>query len=169
MKIWHVVHSKPQKESLLFEQLWLRRIETYYPRIRVQPINPRAHKIKPYFPGYLFICDDLIHNIKSDLRWMPGAIGLVSFGDEPATVPDEVILKIKRKVDNIVNEGEDELDGLDSGDPILIRDGPFDGYKAIFDAHISGTRRVRVLLELLKGRQLRVELPVEQIELIKRF
>jgi transcriptional antiterminator RfaH len=169
MKIWHVVHSKPQKESLLCEQLWLRRIETYYPRIRVQPINPRAHKIKPYFPGYLFICDDLIHNITSDLRWMPGAIGLVSFGDEPATVPDEVMQKIKLRVDSIVNEGVDVLDGLESGVPIVIKDGPFYGYTAIFDAHLSGTGRVRVLLELLKSRQIRVELPLNQIEWIKRF
>jgi transcriptional antiterminator RfaH len=169
MKIWNVVQSKPQKEALLCEQLCLRRIETYYPRIRIQPVNPRAHKIKPYFPGYLFICGDLGHKITSDLHWMPGAIGLVGFGDEPATVPDELIQKIKFKVDSINNVGADVFNELEPGVPIVIRDGPFDGYEAIFDGRLSGTTRVRVLLEVLKGRQFRLELPVEQIERKKRF
>jgi transcriptional antiterminator RfaH len=168
MKMWYVIHSKPQKEALLCEQLSLRRIETYYPHIRVQPVNPRAHKIKPYFPGYLFICVDLIREITSSLRWMPGAISLVSFGDELATVPDELIQIIKLKVDRINDVGGEIFNGLEYGDPIVIRDGPFKGYEAIFDVRISGARRVRVLLELLKGRQVRMELPVEQIELIKR-
>jgi transcriptional antiterminator RfaH len=169
MKMWHVVHSKPQKEALLCEQLSLRRIETYYPRIRVKPINPRARKIKPYFPGYLFICVDLIREITSSLRWMPGAMDLVCFGDEPAVVPDELIQKIKLKVDSINNVTVESCDGLEPGVPIVIREGPFHGYDAIFDARLSGTKRVRVLLEFLKGRKYLVELPVDQIERKKRF
>jgi transcriptional antiterminator RfaH len=56
---WYVKHSKPNKEELLNEQLRLRRIETYYPFIKVRPVNPHALKIKPYFPGYLFIRTNL--------------------------------------------------------------------------------------------------------------
>ena len=169
MKMWYVLNSKPQKESLLFEQLCSRRIEAYYPCIRVQPVNPRAHKIKPYFPGYLFIWIDLLQEVESSLRWMPGAIGLVSFGGEPANVPDEFLQIIKAKLNKINKLGSEVLDDLEPGVPIVIRNGPLDGYEAIFDAHLSGTGRVRVLLEVLKGRQFRVELPVEQIERIKRF
>ena len=169
MNQWFVVNSKPQKESLLCDQLELRGIETYYPRLRVKPVNPRAHKIKPYFPGYLFISVDLIQEITSSLRWMPGAMDLVCFGNEPAVVPDELIQKIKLKVDNINNVHIESFNGLEFGVPIVIREGPFDGYEAIFDARISGTQRARVLLELLKGRKFRVELPVKQIEQKKRF
>jgi transcription elongation factor/antiterminator RfaH len=169
MKMWYVVHSKPQKEALLCEQLNSRRIETYYPRIRVKPINPRAHKIKPYFPGYLFICVDLNKEITSSLRWMPGAMDLVCFGDEPAVVPDELIQKIKQEIDSINHVPVKLFDGLEPGVQIVIRDGPFQGYEAIFDARLSGTKRVRVLLELLKGRKYLVELPVDQIERKKRF
>jgi transcriptional antiterminator RfaH len=56
---WFVLHSKPHKEELLAEQLELRRIETFYPRIRVQVVNPRARKVRPYFPGYVFMHVDL--------------------------------------------------------------------------------------------------------------
>jgi hypothetical protein len=38
----YVLHSKPHKDELLAEQLELRRIETIYPRIRVQVVNPRG-------------------------------------------------------------------------------------------------------------------------------
>ena len=120
MKIWHVVHTKPQKEALLCEQLSLRRIETYYPCMRVKPINPRAHKIKPYFPGYLFICVDLVREITSSLRWMPGAMDLVCFGDEPAVVPDELIQKIKLKVDSINHVPIELCDGWNEGFQLLF-------------------------------------------------
>ena len=52
---WYVMQSKPNKEELLYEQLRTRDIDAYYPCIKVQPVNPRARKLKPYFPGYLFI------------------------------------------------------------------------------------------------------------------
>ena len=168
MNQWYVVNSKPQKESLLCDQLELRGIETYYPRLRVKPVNPRAHKVKPYFPGYLFASLDLQGNMISGLRWMPGVKGLVSFGGEPATVPEDFLQKIRLRVDEINSLGAELRDGLKPGAPIVIRDGLFKGYAAIFDAHVSGNKRVRVLLELLKGRQFRVELSVEQVERIKQ-
>ncbi|PIU33441.1 transcription/translation regulatory transformer protein RfaH, partial [Candidatus Shapirobacteria bacterium CG07_land_8_20_14_0_80_39_12] len=56
---WYVLHSKPNKEELLWEQLNIRKVETFYPRIRVQTVNPRARKVKAYFPGYVFVHVDL--------------------------------------------------------------------------------------------------------------
>jgi transcriptional antiterminator RfaH len=48
---------------------------------------------------------------------------------------------------------------------VLISDGPFAGYEAIFDARISGSERVRVLLQLLNNqRQVPVELDASQIK-----
>jgi transcription elongation factor/antiterminator RfaH len=169
MKRWYVIHSKPQKEMLLWEQLWLQRMETYYPCIQVHPVNPRASKTKAYFPGYLFIRVDLEQENISKLTWMPGAIGLVRFGGEPAVVPDTLLAEIQRKVEEINTAGGEILYGLKSGDPIVIREGPFEGYEAIFEARLPGSMRVKVLLELLQGRQLRMELPVEQIERTRGF
>jgi transcription antitermination factor NusG len=100
---------------------------------------------------------------------MAGAIDFVSFGNDPATVPDELIHKIKLRVDIINNVSNEGFGGLKPGVPIIIRDGLFDGYEAIIDSRLSGTKRVRVLLEILKGRQFRLELPVTQIEPMKRF
>ena len=70
MMQWYVLQSKPQKESLLHDQLCLRGIEAYYPRLYLKPANPRARKSRPYFPGYLFIHVDLENTGLSRLQWM---------------------------------------------------------------------------------------------------
>src|SRR6266540_2341333 len=80
MLTWYVMRSKPNKEELLYQQLLLREIDTYYPSIQVHPVNPRSLKIKPYFPGYLFIRTNLEIVGISTLQWLPGAIDLVNFG-----------------------------------------------------------------------------------------
>jgi transcriptional antiterminator RfaH len=160
---WYVLHSKPRKEELLREQLDNRKIETFFPRIRVQVVNPRARKIRPYFPGYVFVYLDLEQTSMSTLQWIPGATGLVSFGGEPAHVPDGLIQAIRRRVDEINAAGGELFDALKPGEPVVIDSGPFAGYEAIFDTRLPGTERVRVLLKLLRNRQMPLDLPAGQV------
>jgi transcription antitermination factor NusG len=162
---WYAIQSKSQKEGLLCEQLELSNIEAYFPRIRVQPVNPRARKFRAYFPGYLFVRVDLELIGLSVLQWMPGSIGLVNFDGEPAYVPDALLQAIRQRVEKINLAGADMLEKLKSGDAVVIKDGPFAGHEAIFDARLPGNERVRVLLELLRGQQIRLELPAGQIGL----
>jgi transcription antitermination factor NusG len=100
---WYTYHSQPYKEDLLWQQLQARNIEGYYPRIRVQTVNPRARKIKPYFPGYLFVHVDLDQIGISAVRWMPYGTGLVSFGGEPSIIPDGLIAAIRQRVGEIAS------------------------------------------------------------------
>ncbi len=163
MAPWYVLQSKPQKEGLLCEQLALRGFETYYPRVRVRTVNPRARKMKSYFPGYLFVQLELKKTDLASLRWLPGAVGLVSFQGEPADVPDNLVQAIQKRVDEINAAGGEHLEGLKPGDTVTIQDGPLAGQEAIFDKRLSGPDRVRVLLNLLQGRRLPVDLPAGQI------
>jgi transcriptional antiterminator RfaH len=164
MERWYVLQSKPQKEKLLYEQLCLRDIEAYYPSIRVNPVNPRARKFKSYFPGYLFVHVDLELVGISSLQWVPGAIGLVHFGGEPASIAESVLQAIRWKVEKCISDDSYFYSGLKPGDTVSISDGPFSGYKAIFDTRLSGSQRVQVLLEVLRDHQLRVELPARYIQ-----
>lgn len=84
---WYVVRSKPRKEEFLAEQMQMRKMEIFDPRIRVQTVNPRARKIKSYFPGYVFVHLDLEKTGTFSMQYIPGATGLVSFGGEAADVP----------------------------------------------------------------------------------
>lgn len=166
---WYVLHSKPHKEEFLAEQLELQRIETFYPKIRVQVVNPRARKVRPYFPGYLFTRIDLEKVGWSALQYVPGSAGLIAFGGEPAFVPDGLIHAIQQRVNEINSAGGELFDALRSGETVLVHSGPFAGYEAIFDVRLTGTERVRVLLKLLRNRQLPVELPAAYIRLKKKL
>lgn len=162
---WYALRSKPRKEDVVWRQVRTQGFETFYPRLRVNPVNPRSKKIKPYFPGYLFVYADLDEVGLSVFRWMPHAVGLVSFGGEPAPVPENLIHAIRKRVDEIAEAGGEVLDGLKQGDVVRINEGPFRGYEAIFDGSLPGKERVRVLIELLGNqRKVPLELKTGQIK-----
>ena len=165
---WYVLHSKPNKEELLWEQLTLRNIEVFYPRIRVHPVNPRARQVRAYFPGYVFVHVDLEQVGLAALQWMPGATGFVSFDNQPSMVPDALIPMLKKRIEEINLSGEEIVDGLQPGDLVQIRSGPFAGYEAIFDARLAGNERVRVLLKMLQGRLTKMEISASQLESRKK-
>jgi transcriptional antiterminator RfaH len=161
---WYALRSKPHKDEFVWHQVLARGIECFYPRIKVNPVNPRAKKIKPYFPGYMFVRVDLEDVGVSSFKWMPHTLGLVSFGGEPAMVPDNLIHAIEKRVKEVNTAGGEEFDGLKSGDKIWIHSGPFSGYEAIFDYRIPGKERVRVLLQFLGDpRTVQVELDANLI------
>jgi transcription antitermination factor NusG len=161
---WYALRSKPRKEALLWQHAQSRGFEIFYPRIPVKRANPRARPVAPYFPGYMFVRTNLAEVGVSVFAWMPNALGLVSFGGEPAEVDTELIDAVRRQVYAIADAGGELFHGLKKGDPVLIKAGPFAGYEAIFDGHASGADRVRVLLELLNDRQVAVELGAGQLQ-----
>lgn len=165
---WYVLRSKPRKENVVWQQVRNQGFETFYPRLRVNPVNPRARKLRPYFPGYLFVKADLEDVGISAFQYMPHTLGLVSFGGEPADVPDSLIAAVRKRVEEIASAGGDVFDGLKKGDAVRIEAGPFEGYEAIFDTRLPGTERVRVLLGFLSNRQVPVELDAGQIRQTKK-
>lgn len=166
---WYALRSKPRKEDVVWRQVLARKLEVFYPRLRVNPVNPRAKKVKPYFPGYLFVRVDVDEVGLSYFQWMPHALGLVSFGGEPAPVPENLIHAIRTRVEEIAKAGGEVLADLKSGDPVRISDGPFKGYEAIFDTRLPGPDRVRVLLKFLGNqRRVPVDLNAGQIKRLKK-
>jgi transcription antitermination factor NusG len=144
---WYVMHSKPQKEAFLRERLRIQRDE-------------------PFFPGYLFVDVDLEEISISELRGIPGSIGIVSYGGERAYIGDALILAIQKQVNEINDSVNFYVDRFRPVDLVVINDGPFANSKALFDCRLSGSDRVRVLLELLQGQQIRLELSGRQLQTI---
>lgn len=152
---WYVLQSKPRKEVQVHRYLLERDIEVFFPNLRVKPVNPRSATIRPYFARYLFIQVDFDAVSANSLRWMPGALGLVEFGGEPAVVPDNYVFELRRRLARLKEIEFTRLDDLKHGEPVSITQGPFDGYEAIFDVRLSGEDRAQVLLHWL-GRQIKV-------------
>lgn len=179
---WYALHVKPHKERFVHERLLspqgiplidsiddeLRRIEIFFPAVRVKPKNPRAAKTRPYFPGYLFVHADLEILGDNAFSWVPGAHGLVSFGDTPAVVPEALIRELRQRVDQIEMAGGLVAEALKPGDPVRITEGPFAGYEAIFDAQLPGRERVQVLLTFLSRHPQRVQLDISDVEKVKK-
>lgn len=161
---WYALHSKPNREEFLVEQLKSRDIEVYYPFLRVRPVNPRAKTRKPFFPGYLFIRADLQKGNSLSFDHVPGAANLVCFGGEAAHVPENIIQAIRTKVE-ILNSSPEVDSAVQPGDIVTVQNGPFEGYEAVVDTRLSGADRVRILLNLLQAKNLTVELPLSQVKL----
>ncbi len=120
MNSWYALHSHPRKEEALYSQATAAGIETYYPYIPAHPVNPRARKIKAYFPGYIFVRVDLEAIGLTTFQYMPNANGLVSFGGEAAIVPDSLIHAVQKRVDEITMQGGEVYLNLKPGKTVVI-------------------------------------------------
>ena len=164
---WYTIFCKPRKEAQVADYLRSQNIDVYYPTYRVKPVNPRASKVRAFFPRYLFVHAELASIGESALQWVPGAVGLVKFGGAPAVVPDEFVDHLQERIAQIEAAGGLHLDGLEQGDPVRIKHGPFAGFDAIFDVNLSGAERVQVLLHWL-GREMKVKVNANVIEKRRR-
>ena len=141
-----------------------RGFEVFYPRIKVNPVNPRARTMRPYFPGYMFISAELEQVERPVLAWIPFSLGLISFDNKAAQVPESIVLALRKHM-----EAQHKTGGMPSvlaerGEMVTIQNGLFAGYRAIFDTNLSGTERVRVLISYLKNNQVTLEISASQIK-----
>lgn len=160
---WYALRVKPHKERAVYELLQTQPGMVFFPTVRVKPVNPRAAPIRPYFPGYLFVQADLEEAGLHVYSWLPGTRGLVSFGDIPAVVPDNMIAELRQRLRQIEADGGLLHGRYRQGERVRIVSGPFAGYEAIFDAHLPGAERVRVLLAFLSHHPQPVKLNATQI------
>ena len=162
---WYVVHSKPQKETWLYNQLSALQVEVYYPCLRVKYGKTYSYKSKPYFPGYLFVNVDLDITGTSVLQWIPGSLGLITFGGEPACVPDGLLQSIRHRVDEINSARDKMRESLRPGDEVVVHSGLFAGYDAIFCTRLRDNERAQVLLKVLQDQVIRISLPLCELTL----
>lgn len=160
---WYVMRSKAHKEEQLERELRARQVDCFFPFLKVEPVNPRSKRIRPFFPNYLFVQIDLEEMNTTFLQWVPHSQGLVCFGGELAIVPDSLVYGIKKKLDAINAEGGLKARGYEAGETVRVTDGHFCGYEGIFETYLDGRDRVRILLDMLNGRKVPLELNQRQL------
>lgn len=164
MEEWYAIQAKPRKEFAACAALAsIEGVEAYLPTLRVEPVNPRARKIHAFFPGYLFVCADLVQIGLSAIRWTPGVARVLDCGGVPVSIPQPVIEEIRRRVEEVQQEGAFGLRQFRRGDWVRITKGPFQGLEGMFDTRIGGRTRARILVEFL-GRLTTTELDVRYLE-----
>ena len=133
------------------ENLERQQAECYCPLIQVEKLRrgKRVHVEEALFPGYFFInFDPQKSNLTyTAIRSSRGVSKIVRFGEEPAKVPESIILQIKDcEKANLLPLNAPNLP--QKGDTVIIVEGPFKGLQAVY-SQTDGQKRSIVLISLL--------------------
>ena len=152
---WYVIHTHPRQERRADENLRAWGLETFSPLISVAGSRSRCSGTvaplrqprvpKPLFPGYIFArfdCQSLLHKV----RFTRGIHHVVSFGDAPIPVDNELIAIIRSRIGE---NGFVRLEELHPNDKVLIESGPFQGFMGVFEKRLRDPDRVVVLLSTI--------------------
>lgn len=146
---WYVIHTKPRQEQRALLNLERQNYECYLPMLAVEKLQQGKLTIvsEPLFPRYLFIRLDTNQSSQSwsPVRSTKGVSRLVTFGNEPAKI-DEQLVETIRAHSNAISQQPQKF--FTPGERLLITDGPFEGIEAIFHMN-KGENRAMVLIELL--------------------
>ena len=160
---WYVVHTHVHAEAKAAINLVRQGYPVFLPRYCKRRRHARRVEIvpAPLFPRYLFVQIDLALQRWRTIESTFGVHHLVSHGDMPALVPEQVISSLKSREDM---GGLVRLDRptFAPGDKVRVRCGAFGDNFGLFEG-MSDRERVTILLDLL-GRKVRVVMDAEAIE-----
>ena len=145
---WYVIHTKPRQEQRALENLQRQGFEAWLPMIELEKVR-RSRLVKvtePMFSRYLFIRLDTTQTNWSPIRSTLGVSKLVSFGNVPAAVPDDLI-DLLRDAPPLTPQRL-----MNPGDEVQLVQGPLRGLRGIYQQH-DGEARAMVLIELLSQPQ----------------
>lgn len=152
MESWYLLYCKRGQLLRAKEHLERQEVNCLSPMIVLEKIlrGKRTTVREPLFPNYLFIEFDpeAIHT--TTISSTRGVSHFVRFGATPATVPSAVIEALETDVPQIMLDPETPL----NGDEVVITEGTFEGFSAIF-AEPDGETRSILLLNLLNKQVMR--------------
>ena len=145
---WYVIHTKPRQEQRALENLQRQGFEAWLPMIELEKVRrgQLARVSEPMFSRYLFIRLDTVQTNWSPIRSTLGVSKLVSFGNTPAAVPDDLISTLR----NMPPPPRERM--MNPGDEVQFVAGPLKGLRGIYQQH-DGEARAMVLIELLSQPQ----------------
>lgn len=158
MECWYAINTKPHKESFCEKNFQRISLETFYPRLKEKRVIRRKYiwTTGPLFPGYIFCRFNLDLHYR-DVQYTQGVKRIVTFGERPTPVGEEIISAIKNRCqdEQIVTINPPELW---PGKEVEIMEGPLAGLRAIFDQSLPGKDRVVLLLNAM-AYQARIVIP----------
>lgn len=146
---WYVVYTKPKAEFQFRESVTRKQLEVFV---------PTDQKQMPLFPSYAFV-----HLLPSQLhliRYLPGFVRLVSFGDEPSAISESQIGAIKR-VSEFDPQASTVSSRLVKGDQVRVTAGPLRGIIGTL-VQDQGAHKVALAVPQL-NQSLLVNVPLDQV------
>jgi len=158
---WHVIMTKPRKESFALKKLSEQAFTMYCPLRRHEKMVRHKHLLKhlPLFPRYVFIQqDECFLQHQHVIRSTPGVSQLIKHGEIIIPVHDEVIDSIRSLEQSYQGVTERYFN---KDEPVRIRTGIYKDLEAIY-LRDDGEQRAILLVQLL---QTNATLSVDKISL----
>ncbi|WP_455815576.1 transcription/translation regulatory transformer protein RfaH [Pseudomonas graminis] len=151
MESWYLLYCKRGQLLRAKEHLERQAVHCLSPMIALEKTvrGKRTQVNEPLFPNYLFIEFDPESIHTTTISATRGVSHFVRFGNQPATVPLDVIVALQSPIEPTV---ENELP--QPGDTVIITEGAFEGLQAIF-TEPDGEARSMLLLNLLNKQVVR--------------
>jgi transcription antitermination factor NusG len=156
--------TKPGAERRVADQFTnLLHRETYLPVIEL-PVRRgrRALALQPLFPRYLFVRLDLAADWRT-VTFTRGVVKILGGWSDPKPVPEEMVTAIRgreREQDRVI-----QYYNFRPEERVVVTHGPLKDMMGIFQRHVDGRGRVRVLLSSL-GYQAAAELDASCLDRI---
>ena len=165
---WYVIHTHPKQEDRAGSNLRVLGIPIFDPKIRDRRYNQFSitptYVTKPLFPRYIF-AQFKVHDLYHKVRFTRGVYSVVSFGEGPTPIAEEVIMLIRS---NVKEDGFVRIDEeIKPGDRVMIKHGPLKNLAGIFEREMKDTDRIRVLLESVSY-QAHIEIERDLVEKASR-
>ena len=147
--LWYAVHSRPKQEQRALENLQNQGYEAWLPLITLEKLRRGrvTEVVEPMFSRYLFIRLDMEHTNWTPIRSTLGVSSLVSFGNRPAPMSDDLINALR----NMPERAPEKL--LQQGQAVRMIDGPLKGLDAVYQQS-DGELRAMVLVDLMSKKHL---------------
>ncbi len=183
---WYVIHTQSGYENKLknaiLEEVKRRGLvdsfgEIIVPEVEIEELRDGKKKTvkKNLYPGYLFLQMDyseetwfLVKNIAFTRK--PAFIGERRRFSKDMTKPSAITEREVEKIRKMIEEGQVKgaAAGLtfEKGEMVLVKEGPFAGFKAVIDEVKEGKEKLEVLVNIF-GRSTPVEVNYSQVEKVE--
>ena len=119
-----------------------------------------------YLPGYILIEANLIGELQHVIRNIPNVSGFLTERltkeKEPIPLRQSEVNRILGKVDELLEQDEENITPFIIGEPVKIVDGPFNGFDGTIDEILEEKKKLKVMVKIF-GRKTLLELNFVQV------
>ena len=164
---WYLLQHKPNKQKIALDNLKRQGFETFYPLFeQTRKINSKFKNfLSPLFPGYIFVSFNIKENKWIKIKSTIGILRIISFGNKPTSVPEEIVSELRLKY-NKINHIELNKENV-IGKNIKVIKGPFSGFVGEIE-NLDDKRRLNLLLKFMNNKK-NILIDLENTDLIFRF
>jgi transcriptional antiterminator NusG len=162
-KRWYAGRVRSGQEDKVAERLRKKGIYVFIPKIKVDGLKTRGRpRMRPLFPGYLFMKTSMNERIWFRITRTTGFIGLLGIRNKPLPIPEEEM----NPLFEVNGKRKEEIFSVpvNPGQKLRVIRGPFMGKEGICKEVSAKKGIIRMEIEVFRDRKDLVELNIGDVE-----